>query len=89
MDRLRDESRLVGVDEKAGQAPVLQLRVGLGEDQRDVATLPSEIHIFDPFSSQPPSTFVARVRWLAASEPASGSVRPKQPSHSPEQSLGR
>ena len=53
------------------------------------ASLPSEIHIFDPCSSQPPSTFVARVRWPAASEPASGSVRPKQPSHSPEQSFGR
>ena len=38
--------------------------------------------------SQPPSTFFARVRWLAASEPVSGSVSPKQPSDSPEHSRG-
>ena len=38
---------------------------------------------------QPSSVLRARVFWLAASEPVSGSVRPKQPSHSPEQSLGR
>ena len=37
---------------------------------------------------QPESVFVARVRKLAGSEPASGSVRPKQPSDSPEQSRG-
>jgi hypothetical protein len=41
--------------------------------------LPSEIHIFWPLSDQPESVFVARVRRLAASEPVSGSVRPKQP----------
>ena len=52
------------------------------------ATLPSEIHIFWPLIDQPPSTFLARVRRLAASEPVSGSVRPKQPSASPEQSRG-
>ena len=50
--------------------------------------LPSEIHIFWPLIDQPPSVFVARVRRLAASEPVSGSVRPKQPSASPEQSRG-
>jgi len=54
-----------------------------------LAWLPIEIHIFAPLIFQPPSTFVARVRWLAASEPVSGSVRPKHPSHSPLQSLGR
>src|SRR4051794_8933007 len=53
------------------------------------AWLPIEIHIFEPESDQPPSTRFARVFWLAASEPVSGSVRPKQPSHSPEQSFGR
>ena len=37
---------------------------------------------------QPPSIFSARVFRLEASEPVSGSVRPKQPSASPEQSLG-
>ena len=36
---------------------------------------------------QPPSIFSARVFRLEASEPVSGSVRPKQPSASPEQSL--
>ena len=47
-----------------------------------------EIHIFWPLIDQPESVFVARVRRLAASEPVSGSVRPKQPSASPEHSRG-
>ena len=47
------------------------------------------MNIFEPEIDQPPSTFFARVFWLAASEPVSGSVRPKQPSHSPEVSFGR
>ena len=50
--------------------------------------LPRLIHIFWPLIDQPESVFVARVRRLAASEPVSGSVRPKQPSDSPEQSFG-
>ena len=50
--------------------------------------LPSEIHIFWPLIDQPESVLVARVRRLAASEPVSGSVSPKQPSASPEQSRG-
>ena len=37
---------------------------------------------------QPPSIFSARVFRFAASEPVSGSVSPKQPSASPEQSFG-
>ena len=53
-----------------------------------LAWLPSEIHCFWPLIRQPPSTFSARVFRLAASEPVSGSVRPKQPSASPEHSLG-
>ena len=53
------------------------------------ARVPIEIHILLPLSTQPSSVFRARVFWLAASEPVSGSVRPKQPSHSPLQSLGR
>ena len=52
------------------------------------ATLPSEIHIFWPLIRQPPSIFSARVRRLAASEPVSGSVSPKQPNDSPEVSRG-
>ena len=52
------------------------------------ATLPSEIHILFPLIVQPPSVFSARVRRLAASEPVSGSVSPKQPSASPEHSRG-
>ncbi len=52
------------------------------------ATLPIEIHCFWPVSRQPPSTFSARVLRLAASEPVSGSVSPKQPSASPEQIPG-
>src|SRR4249919_4207406 len=47
--------------------------------------LPRLIHIFWPLIDQPESVLVARVRRLAASEPVSGSVRPKQPSASPEQ----
>ncbi len=53
------------------------------------AWFPSEIHILPPLIDQPPSTFLARVFWFAASDPVSGSVSPKHPSHSPEQSLGR
>ncbi len=47
------------------------------------------IQVFDPFSTKPPSTFLARVRIEAGSEPASGSVSPKQPTNSPVRSLGR
>ncbi len=54
-----------------------------------LATLPIEIHILAPSIIQPESVRRARVRWLAASDPVSGSVSPKQPSHSPEHSLGR
>ncbi len=46
------------------------------------------MNCFWPEMLQPPSTFVARVFWFAASEPVSGSVRPKQPSASPLHSLG-
>ena len=41
-----------------------------------------------PLIRQPPSIFSARVFRLEASEPVSGSVRPKQPSPSPEHSSG-
>ena len=47
------------------------------------------IQVFDPFSTNPPSTDLARVRIEAGSDPASGSVRPKQPTNSPLRSLGR
>jgi hypothetical protein len=50
--------------------------------------LPIEIHCFWPEMDQPPSIFFARVERLAASEPVFGSVRPKQPRISPEQSRG-
>ena len=48
-----------------------------------------EIQVFDPESFQPPSTLVARVRMEEGSDPASGSVRPKQPTHSPVRSFGK
>ena len=54
-----------------------------------VAWFASEMNIFAPLITQPESVRRARVRWLAASEPVSGSVSPKQPSHSPEHSFGR
>ena len=41
------------------------------------------IHIFVPLSTQSVPSRRARVRMLAGSEPASGSVRPKQPIASP------
>jgi hypothetical protein len=47
------------------------------------------MNIFEPEIFQPPFCFVARVATEAASEPVPGSVRPKHPSHSPEQSFGR
>ena len=47
------------------------------------------IHILAPDSSQPPSTFRARVAMPPGSEPKSGSVSPKQPIHSPVASFGR
>src|SRR6476469_3412938 len=53
-----------------------------------LAKLPIEIHCLAPLMTQPPSVFFARVCWFAASEPVPGSVRPKQPSASPEQSCG-
>src|SRR3954453_9438248 len=53
-----------------------------------LAKFPIEIHCFWPEIFQPPSILVARVERLAASEPVLGSVSPKQPSASPEQSLG-
>src|SRR3954454_17530898 len=53
-----------------------------------LAKLPIGIHCFRREIFHPPSVLVARVDRLAASEPVLGSVRPKQPSASPEQSLG-
>jgi hypothetical protein len=47
------------------------------------------IHILLPVSLKPPSTLRARVTMLPGSEPWFGSVRPKQPIHSPLASLGR
>ncbi len=47
------------------------------------------IHIFDPFSTKPPSTFLATVRIEAGSDPPSDSVRPKQPMISPVAMPGR
>src|SRR5207253_11200211 len=47
------------------------------------------IHILAPLSRQPPDALVARVVMPEGSEPWSGSVRPKQPTHSPDANLGR
>ena len=47
------------------------------------------IHILLPVSRQPPSTVRARVCIDPGSEPWSGSVSPKQPTHSPLASRGR
>ena len=49
-----------------------------------------EIHILAPVErGSRPATFSARVVMPPGSEPASGSVRPKQPIHSPVASFGR
>ena len=45
--------------------------------------MPLVIHILRPFSTQSSPDRVAEVRIDAGSEPASGSVRPKQPMASP------
>ena len=47
------------------------------------ATEPLVIHIFEPLSTQSVPSRRARVRIEAGSEPASGSVSPKQPMASP------
>ena len=47
------------------------------------ATVPLVIHIFRPLSTQSSPDLDAEVRIDAGSEPASGSVRPKQPIASP------
>ena len=46
------------------------------------------IHIFVPSSTQPPGTRRARVFMPPGSEPASGSVSPKQPTSSPWRAAG-
>jgi len=48
------------------------------------AIVPFVIHIFEPFRTQSPPSRRARVRIAPGSEPASASVRPKQPISSPE-----
>src|SRR5687767_15228318 len=48
-----------------------------------------EIHVFVPVRLYPPGTFFARVCIEPGSEPWLGSVRPKQPIHSPLASLGK
>src|SRR3954454_548870 len=48
-----------------------------------------EIQVLPPVSDGPPDTFFARVCTEPGSEPWLGSVRPKQPIHSPVASLGR
>ena len=50
---------------------------------------PIPIHCFSALTRHPPSVLTARVRMPPGSEPASGSVRPKQPTHSPLASFGR
>ena len=47
------------------------------------------IQDLDPVSRQPPSAGTARVFIPPGSEPWSGSVSPKQPTHSPVASRGR
>ena len=48
-----------------------------------------EIHILEPDKRYPPSTFVAVVFIEPGSDPASGSVNPKQPINSPDANPGK
>ena len=47
------------------------------------------IHDLVPVSEKPPATFFARLVMPPGSDPAPGSVNPKQPIHSPVASFGR
>ena len=47
------------------------------------------IHVFAPVRRYPPGAFAARVIIEPGSEPWFGSVKPKQPTHSPLASFGR
>ena len=89
VDLLRGVALAVGRDEEAGEALGAPCSGSVwAKISATSAKLPSEIHIFLPVIAQPPSIFSARVRRMAASEPVSGSVRPKQPSASPEHRRG-
>ena len=57
--------------------------VALAQITARSAMLPLVIHILVPSSCQPSAVRVALVRMAAGSEPASGSVSPKQPIRSP------
>ena len=52
----------------------------------DMSVPAFEMNVLAPLMSQPPSRRSARVRMPRASEPASGSVRPKAPSARPSAS---
>src|SRR5947209_169315 len=52
------------------------------------ATDPLVIQVFSPFNTQESPSFLARVCMPAGFDPNPGSVRPKQPSSSPDCSLG-
>ena len=52
------------------------------------ARLPLVIHILAPFRIQSPPSRTAWVRMLPGSDPASGSVSPKQPTARPDASRG-
>ena len=89
LDLLRLVAGLVGVDHEARDPLVAELGIGLREDQRHLRVAGHRDPHLRAVEHPAASVLRARVFWLAASEPVSGSVSPKQPSHSPEQSLGR
>ena len=77
----------VGTRKQASPRPPLAGSV-CAKTSATSATSPSEIHIFRPSIRQPPFVRSARVFIAAASEPESGSVRPKHPNRSPLQRPG-
>ena len=79
----------VGGHQEAGQARGASSPDRSGRrSARPSRSCPARSTASAPLMRQPPSVFSARVFRLAASEPVSGSVSPKQPSASPEQSRG-
>jgi hypothetical protein len=69
--------------------PRIALSSSLAQTMKTSASGALEIQFLLPDSFQPPGTLRARVARLPGSEPEFGSVRPKQPIHSPLPSLGR
>ena len=83
------EARRVGRHEEAAEAAVPSSGSVWAKISANFGVVAERDPLFWPLIGQPLSVFVARVFWLAASEPVSGSVRPKQPIASPRADPGQ